>query len=298
MATTQGPAGPRRRLGAELRRLRRNADLHLDAVARTLDCSASKISRLENGKGIPKMPDILELIRIYGVTADAEREMLLRLARESREHGWWEEFTEGVPPERFVLDAPGRYPALESEAVGIRSLSTAVLHGLLQTTDYARGVLSANLPQHTPAEISRLVELRIQRQQALVRSEDPVELSAVIDEAMLLRVVASPEVMAAQLRRLLELGRLPTVSIRVLPFSAGFHRSLSGQFTILELAEPLVDVVYIEGHSGDTYLDNDSDVWLFKNLFADASARSLDRADSAELIKHCLDRYVHQESHS
>src|SRR5688500_2404028 len=111
MATSQGPAGPRRRLGTELRRLRNKAGLHLDVVARELDCSASKISRLENGKGIPKMPDVRQMMRLYGVTASTERDMLIRLVRESRESGWWEPFTEGVATERFVLDAPGRYPA-------------------------------------------------------------------------------------------------------------------------------------------------------------------------------------------
>lgn len=297
MATTQGPAGPRRLLGSELRRLRNQAGLHLDVVARELECSASKISRLENGKGIPKMPDVLALLRIYGITDPDQRHALTTLVGESRESGWWEEFTEGVASERFVLDAPGRYPALESEAIEISSLSTVVLHGLIQTKAYARGVLTANLPRHGPREISSLVALRTQRQQALTRGSDPIRFSAVVDEALLLRVVTSERVMAEQLRALVRFGSLPAVSIQVLPFSAGFHRALVGQFTILGLPPSLDDVVYIEGHSGDTYLDGVSDVELYKNVFADASARALDRASSAQLINQRLLQYAPQGKH-
>ena len=292
MATTQGPAGPRRLLGAELRRLRNAAGLRLDHVARELDCSSSKLSRLENGKGIPRMPDVLALLRIYDVTPGAELDKLIRWVSESRESGWWEEFVDGVAPERFIMESPGRYPALETEAVAVRSLSTAVLHGLLQTPAYSRGVLTATLPRHSALEVDSLIKLRELRQQALLRSERPLRLSAVIDEALLRRVVVSPHVMAEQLRSLLQLGRLPTVSVQVLPFTAGFHRALVGQFSILELAAPLDDVVFIEGHSGDTYLDGSSDVNLYRNVFVDASNRALDRAASAELIKLSLRSYA------
>ena len=111
-----GPAGPRRRLGAELRRLRTVQGLHLDEVAGQLRCSTSKISRLETGKGVPKASDVRALIRLYEVVSDAEQEMLLRLVRESRSEGWWQSYTDGVAPDRFVLDVQARYTALETEA--------------------------------------------------------------------------------------------------------------------------------------------------------------------------------------
>lgn len=285
MPTTHGPAGPRRRLGAELRRLRNRAHLHLDEVSRELECSPSKISRLENGKGIPKKPDVVALMRIYGVTAQAESEMLLRLVHESRETGWWEEFVEGVQPERYVMDAPGRYPALESEAIEVRSFSTTLLHGLIQTREYARGVLTEMLPDRSRAEIENLVALREQRKRALVRADAPLRLYAIVDEGLLCRTVTSPAVMAEQLRQLEEVGRLPNVRISVLPFASGFHRALAGQFTILELAEPLGTVVYIEGHSGEAFLDGHSDVETYRSVYSDASERALDREASAALIR-------------
>ena len=99
-----GPAGPRRRLGTELRKLRNGAGLHLDEVAQALGCSTSKVSRLETGKGVPKASDVRQLIRLYGRTAEDERETLLQLVRDSRAEGWWTTYTEGIQSERFFLD--------------------------------------------------------------------------------------------------------------------------------------------------------------------------------------------------
>jgi transcriptional regulator with XRE-family HTH domain len=285
-----GPAGPRRRLGAELRRLRAGAGLHLDAVAGELGCSTSKISRLETGKGIPKAADVRELMRIYGVAADPEREMLLRLVRESRTEGWWESYTEGVRPEPFVLDAHARYTAFETEASGVRSFDPAVLHGLLQTARYTRALMEALLPDHSPDQIEQLVELRGRRQEALTRSERPLELSVVLDEAVLNRRVGDAEVMREQLTGILDLGELPSVQVQVLPFDVGVHRVHAGGFNILEFApDDVQDVVYRETGGVGEYLENVSDVDLYKVAFTDVSGRALDPDASRALIGRYLE---------
>jgi transcriptional regulator with XRE-family HTH domain len=291
--TAPGPAGPRRRLGAELRRLRLRAGLHLEQVAPQVPCSTSKISRLETGKGVPKPADVRRLMEIYRVESDTERDMLMRLVRDSREHGWWEPYTEGVAPERFVLDLSGRYPALETEAVAVRSFDVSVLHGLLQTADYARAVMRAALPQHSRDEIEQLVELRLKRQQALRRSAAPLRYSAVLDEAVLCRVVGGDRAMSEQLRALVEVGELPNVEIRVLPFDAGLHRAHTGRFVILEFADELVsDVVHTEGPAGSAYLESPSDVDLYKDVFADVAGRSLDREASLALVARYANRFA------
>ncbi|MEU7817292.1 helix-turn-helix transcriptional regulator [Pseudonocardia sp. NPDC049154] len=292
MAPQQGPAGPRRRLGAELRRLRLNADMTLDEVAEKMTCSTSKISRLETGKGIPKLPDVNELIRIYGVTSDAEQDMLRRLVREGRTQGWWEPYVEGVHPERFVLDSPGRYPALETEAVAVRPFTTTFLHGLLQTREYATLLMAEMLPHHSEAEVEQLVEIRMQRQRALMRDDEPLRLAAVLDEALLNRQVGDRAVMDRQLRVLVELSERDNVDIRVLPFDAGLHRALAGPFTVLELRDRLADVVYIEGAAGDSYLDTPADVKLYKEIHADVSARAVDPAASRDLLLRYLRRHT------
>ena len=285
---TPGPVGSRRRLGAELRRLRTGAGLHLDQVAVELRCSTSKISRLETGKGLPKAADVRELIRIYGVAADAERDMLLRLVRESRTEGWWEPYTEGVKPERIFLDAPGRYAALETDAVGLRAFDVSVLHGLLQTEDYARAVLSGQLPHHGQHEINQLVELRLRRQDALHRP-DPLRLDVVVDESVLARAVGGPTVMAAQMRRLLELMELPMVSMRLFPFAAGVCRAHMGHFVILDIPDDLGStVVYSEGHAGESFLDGASDVDVYDDVFTEVRGHALSPRASQDVVRRYL----------
>ncbi len=294
MATPHGPVGSRRRLGAELRRLRTNAGLTLDEVAEKMTCSTSKISRLETGKGIPKIPDVRELMRIYGVTSDTEQDMLVRLVHDGREQGWWEPYTEGVPSERYVLDTPGRYASIEADARMVRAFDITVVHGLLQTEDYMRSVISPLLPQHTARAIDQLVGLRLRRQEALNRTDrPPLQLVAVIDESVLRRPVGGAAVMVTQLRRLLTAARSPSVTIRVLPFEVGLLRVHVGAFTLLEIPpESGSDVVYIEGHAGETFLDTPADVDLYEDVFSDALDRSLTPHASAELIGLYLAQYA------
>jgi transcriptional regulator with XRE-family HTH domain len=272
----------------ELRQLRRQAELQLAEVARELDCSASKISRLENGKGIPRMPDVVALMWIYKVPDDDERRArLIRLVQESREQGWWERYTEGVQAEPFVMKAPARYAALETEALRVRSFEVSWVHGLLQVPEYTRGVLAALLSEdHLPDEVDRLVELRKRRQEALTERTPPLQLEVVLDESVLGRVVGSPAVMAAQLRELRLRSEWPNVTVRVLPFAVGLHRAHAGPFQILEFPDQVgADVVFLEGPAGDTY-ESKSDVDLYKDVLADVADRALDPEASREIVHH------------
>jgi len=287
-----GPAGPRRRLGAELRRLRNAVGMHLDEVAEVLGCSASKVSRLETGKGVPKASDVRQLIQLYGALAEDERDTLLQLVRDSRAEGWWTTYIDGVQPERFFLDAAERYLALETDAVALRSFDFGTLHGLLQTPDYTRAVLSAQLPHHSAQQIEQLVELRLRRQERL-HADDPLRFTAVVDESVLLRVVGDPGVMAAQLRHLVDLVDSPHVVVRVLPFTAGPRRSHHGHFMLLEIPDDLgSDVVYIEGHAGGKFLESESDVDLYRDVFDDALARSLDAGASREAVRRSATQFA------
>lgn len=258
----------------------------LDDVAERMTCSTSKISRLETGKGVPKVPDVSELLRIYGVDSDTERALLMRLVRDGREHGWWETYTEGVQPERHFLDRPGHYASLENDARRVRCFDFTSVHGLLQTEEYMRAVFARLLVHHTAEDVDRLVALRTRRQQALERQVPrPLEVVAVMDEVVLRRPVGGPAVMAAQLDRLLEVSRLPNVTVRVVPHDAGILRAHVGQFVLLDIpAELGSDIVFVEGHAGDSYLDGESDLELYREVFADALASALSPGASAEMI--------------
>jgi transcriptional regulator with XRE-family HTH domain len=287
MAGPNSPIGSRRRLGAELRRLRNRKGLTLDDVAEQMTCSTSKISRLETGKGIPKVPDVRELMRIYGVRSESEQEELLRLVHDGREHGWWEPLTDGVQPERFALESLSRYVALESDATTVRSFDLTVVPGLLQTESYMRALLATTLPHHPQEEIDLLVELRLKRQLALVRNDPPpLMMRALIDEAVLCRGVGGEPIMDAQLEHLHAMAERPNISIRVLPFSSGIVRAHAGPFVLLEIPAALGwDVVYIESHAHNQYLDARSDVDQYKAVHADTLGVALTGDSSRQMIR-------------
>lgn len=287
----QESTGARRRLGAELRRLRGKAGLKLEDAARALDCSTSKISRLENGKGIPRPADVDVLCRAYGGVAEVEAEMLHRLVAQSRARGWWAPFTEGLHTDRYALPAPGRYTAVETDAVGVDAFDLTVLHGLLQTPEYAHAVLRSRLPEHPSWEIDQLVHLRRRRHEALTGTP-PLRLHAVIDEGVLARATGGPAVIAEQLDRLLELSELPSVRLVVLPFTAGAQRAHAGRFAVLEMPDGLgPDVVHTEGHAGEAFLDGPADVETYRRVLADARSEALDPDASRTMIAGYRDRH-------
>ena len=294
----QEPVGARRRLGAELRRLRGNAGLKLDDVARSLACSTSKVSRLENGKGVPRGADVDALLDLYGGVAGVEADMLRRLVVQSRTRGWWEPFTEGLRTDRYVLPAPGRYAAVETDATGVDAFDLSVLHGLLQTPGYARAVLRARLPWHAAWEIDQLVALRRRRHAALTGTS-PLRLRSVIDEAVPARATGGPGVMAEQLDQLIELSRLDNVVLLVLPFSAGVARAHTGRFAVLEIPDELgSDVVHTEGHAGETFLDSPRDLETYRTVLADVRAHALDPEASRSVLASYRDRYRASGEHA
>ncbi|CAA9385414.1 MAG: hypothetical protein AVDCRST_MAG66-589 [uncultured Pseudonocardia sp.] len=286
MTTLQGPAIPRRRLGAELRRLREDAGFSLDQAATALECSTSKISRLETGKGLPKQRDVRDLLRLYGKTAEQELERLLRWARDGAREGWWQEYTKGLgSAEPFMLDGVDKLVALESDASSIKAFAQPCIFGLLQTPSYARAVLSSALPSHGPEEIDLLVELRVRRQKVLSRAEVPVSLHVVFDEGALRRVVGGAEIMIQQFEHLIAMGRRSNVALQVLPFSAGFTRASAGAFMVISFAESVdQDVVYVESQAGSAYLEGDFGVETYARTFDDVSGRALGSLETEEWL--------------
>lgn len=294
MAAPQSPIGSRRRLGAELRRLRTKAGLTLDEVAERMTCSTSKISRLETGKGVPKVPDVGELMRIYDVRSDTERDMLLRLVRDGRQQGWWEPYVDGVAPERYVMDAPSRYTSLETEATTVWAFEITWMHGLLQSAGYARALLRNTLGEHRdPDEIEKLVDLRMRRQQALLHRRPPLGLKVVLDESVLARTVGDSDLMADALGHVCDRAALPSVDLRVLPLSAGVYRAQMGPIVVLQFPRGAgTDVVYLEGHGGETLLEAPKDVVLYKSVLDEVWSGALPAAASEDLVR----RYQHEHA--
>jgi transcriptional regulator with XRE-family HTH domain len=277
----QGPTIRRRRLASELRRLREAADLTIDEVGEKLECSASKISRIETGHVGVTPRDARDMLELYGLAGD-EREALVQLAREARKPGWWHAYKEVFT---------GTFVGLEADASSLRAFQALLVPGLLQTETYARAVIRAMRPDADESDIQRRVAARTARQELLVDANPP-EYWAVIDEAVLHRVVGGPEVMAKQANRLLELAQLPHVTIQVVPFTAGAHPGMEGPFLILGFPEPAdPDVVYVDSTSGGFFLELAPDVRRYSLMFDHLRAAALKPDDSVAVIAAAATRF-------
>jgi transcriptional regulator with XRE-family HTH domain len=281
-ATMHGPAVVRRRLGAALKRLRGELGLRLDVVARRLEISPSKLSRLETGQVAPKIRDVRDLLEIYEAPREM-RERIMRWAGEAKEPGWWQPYSESLVND---LDM---YISLEVEARRVLMFSVPI-SGLLQTEDYARMVLTGAVRGGTASDIDRLVEIRIRRQGVLDPSRDdapPMELHVVLDESALHRS-GEPDVLTEQLRQLLVRAAWPHVTVQVLPFAAGFTAVIS-TFAIFEPRDPGdATVVNIEGAGMDAYFDSAGDVARYRAMWTDVTAAALDPEASRGYVERML----------
>ncbi|MDX2853817.1 helix-turn-helix domain-containing protein [Actinacidiphila glaucinigra] len=274
----QVPAVRRRKIGSELRRLRDTAGLTSGEAAQRLGWHQSKVSRIETGRSGVRPEDVTALLDVYGVRDQRLREMLAALAGEGDRRGWWHEFREELP------SAYRDFISLETDACRARTLETTVVPGLLQTPDYARELTRSVLPQLGPRQIATLVQVRMARQ-AVLRAEPPLELWAVLDEAVLRRSVGGPGVMAAQLSHLVDLGSLPHVHLQVLPFSAGGHIGVTGPFVIFSFPRIAdLDVVVLDHLTSSLYLDQHEDVRAYGAAFNRLRSHALSSEQSLSFI--------------
>jgi transcriptional regulator with XRE-family HTH domain len=277
MAAEHSPTVRRRRLALELRRLREAARLTCEEVAEHLECSTSKVSRIETGRVSVSPRDVRDMLDLYGVSAQ-EGASLVQLARDSRQKGWWHAYSDTIEP-RFAT-----YIGLESAASEIRIYEVTLIPGLLQTEDYARAVIAAGTVGGDHDGKERNVELLMARQPPLT-SDDPPRLWAVLDEAALRRTVGGAGLMRLQLDHLLDLARLPNVAIQVIPFGAGAHPAMGRPFVILafpERADP--DVVYLEDLTSALYVEDVDEVDRYNMFFNHLRATALSFEDSAARI--------------
>jgi transcriptional regulator with XRE-family HTH domain len=276
-----GPAVRRRKLGAELRTLRTGAGLTSGEAARLVGWHQSKVSRIETGASGVKPADVRLLLDAYEVRDAQLRELLLMLAGSGDDGDrsrWWHAYRGVLPPtyRDFI--------SLESQASAMRTLETTVVPGLLQTAEYARAVTRAAVHDLDEERLDALVEVRLARQDVL-RSNPPLELSAVLDEAVLRREVGGPQVMARQLERLTEAARLPQVRLQVLPFGAGAHVGLTGPFVIFSFPSTSdLDVVVLDQLTSSLYLERKEDLMAYSEAFTTLQAYALSPEDSLDYI--------------
>jgi hypothetical protein len=244
----------------------------VDQVAEQLLCSPSKVSRMETGSRTATLRDVRDLCDLYGVSDQAERDRLSGLATKGKEQGWWQPFD---------LNLFATYVGLEAEATTLIDFRCTTVPGLLQTTGYARAMYAVAVPKFSPERIEEHIQVRLTRQRLLVERDPPLQLIAVIDEAMLHRVVGGVAVMAEQLDSLVEAARLPNVTIRVISLEFGAHPAMDSNFNILEL-DAASSVVYVEGLVGHIYLERPQDLTRYKEVFESLLAAALSPQESIE----------------
>ncbi|MEV4532539.1 helix-turn-helix transcriptional regulator [Asanoa sp. NPDC049518] len=273
-----GPTARRIVVGAQLRRLREAAGVSREDAGYHLRGSASKISRMELGRVGFKERDIADLLTLYGVVDEAQREPLLALARDSRTDGWWHRYDD-------VLESWfGTYVGLEEAATTIRAYEVQFVPGLLQTADYARGVVVSGLPETAPAEVDRRVKLRLERQRILDRIP-PATYWVVMDEAALRRPVGGQAVMRAQLKHLLDLSERPNITLQVMPLRRGTHTADGGAFSMLRFADPdIPDIVYVEQLVSALYLDKPEHVERYRQAMERLTVAALSPADTTDFL--------------
>jgi transcriptional regulator with XRE-family HTH domain len=281
--TGTSPTARQRELGARLRGLRNEHNLTVEDVAEKLLCSATKISRLETGARRPSLRDVRDLCGIYEVDASTSAE-LMSLAKEARAAGWWTQYDD------LNLDP---LIGLEDAATTITCYSMFYMPGLLQTEEYAQGIISIVAPKMDPHVVQQRVEARLRRQQLLSRDSGP-RYNVLLDENVIRRGVGDPELIAAQLEKVLETINAGRAVVQVIPFSAGAYATADGYFVLLEFEgrADLWPVVYIEGLAGNQYLDRKGDIARYRECIDYLKARALSPQESESLIAKARSDYT------
>jgi transcriptional regulator with XRE-family HTH domain len=265
-----------RQLARELRHLRERSGMTGEQVAAKMSWKQSKISRMETAKMRITSGEVMELCETYGVDG-TKRDQLVLLARSARQRDWWREYSDYL--KKGFID----FLAFEAEARTSCGYEAQVIPGILQCAAYARAILLGAQPRRSD-EVDRGVEVRMARQQRVTQSDEPLHVWAVIDEAVLHRVVGRPDVMVAQLKHLLDLGELGNVSIQVLPYRAGIHAAIDGPFVLLTF-DGYPDLLYIEHLVGCVYLEKPADTDHGRLIFDHLRSAAINTGDSSALIR-------------
>jgi transcriptional regulator with XRE-family HTH domain len=250
----RNPTAVRRELGQRLRALRQARDMTVAQAADQVGISPSKVTKIELAQLAVTRDDVLKMLGAYGEADPEQQALLLSMVRDGNRKEWWE-------GHRALRPKFASYLGLESVATTLQAYDTHLVHGLLQTPDYARALIRAVRPDLLEHEIDQLVQLRIRRQEILTRDDPPpLTLWSVMDEAVLRRQVGGRQTMHAQLQRLITAAAQPAVNLLVMPDTLGAHPGLNGPMAILQFETGTRPVVYVEAQAGNLYMEKDDDL--------------------------------------
>jgi transcriptional regulator with XRE-family HTH domain len=288
----------RRRLRLELRQERERARKSQAEVAKKMDWSLSKIIRLEAGQVGISTNDLKALLDLYGVNDSARRAFLVDLARSARQQSsWWTAYRDAIPSSEYA-----DFLGYESDASIINVFNTLTVPGLLQTEEYARELFTNDKPQDLDEEaVERQVELRMARKRNVFEQEKAPELIAILDEAVLHRLVGGPEVMNDQLTSIADLAALPEVTVQIIPFAAGAHPGMLGPFQILDFTDPDdAPVIQFDVAPYRNVMLRDDPVELteYRAIFESLRARALPENESIDMINNVAAALPQEDDHT
>ncbi|MCZ4125075.1 helix-turn-helix domain-containing protein [Streptomyces sp. H39-S7] len=272
-----GPTTRRRQLGATLLSMRNRKGLTLEEAGRLVGVSKATVSRYETKEGPVKWLVVDALCREYGAS-EAERKAMVSLAKDAKLQGWWHSISDAVPEGMNLL------LTLEEEALGEDHYAGVYVPGLLQTRRYATAVHHASEMRESPESVKRMVDIRMKRQEILTRPAPP-HIWAVLDEAVVRRVVGSPEVMREQLDRLVLCAGSPHITLQLLPFSSGAHAAALGSFALIRGADPTLDVVYTDVLTGALFQEKPAELERYRLAIDYLRAQALDISATAAELK-------------
>lgn len=280
--TGPGPSLRSQWLGERMRRIRKRLHIPQQEAADHIQRNNSMLGRYESGEIPFRRNDVIDLLDFYGVSNELERNGLLQLCDDVWRKDWWDPHTDDFGQDFIDI------PWLESRAERICAYQHIIVHGLLQTREYAEALIRYGSRERTPeVQIARWIDLRIERQHVL-HEDNPTRFAIVLEEAALQRPVGGEEVTRTQLQRLVDLSGLANIAVQVIPLDYGPHAALRGSFQLYEMPEPYPDVAHVETLGGSLYIEEPT-VSHIREVWKDLIESALSPEESIALVKRYLE---------
>lgn len=263
-----------RELGKGLREAMNNAGYHASEMARRLDWSPSRVSRILSGKRGGSTPDVIAFLAVCGIRGE-EKERLLNLAQDQDRESWFQQHGSILPAQlRTLIDH-------ENKATRISQFEFNLIPGLLQTGDYARMLMeeAGTVPEE---EIDDRVEARLGRQKLLSR-RPPLTLAFYLHEFAFRLPIGGREVMSDQLHHLLRMAVRPTITLRVITAAQGAHAAINGSFELMEF-DKIKPVAYLESETSSVFLERPIEIRAYQSILSSLDVSALPEGQSREFI--------------
>ncbi|MEU1546578.1 helix-turn-helix transcriptional regulator [Nocardia sp. NPDC005745] len=288
-----GSTLPRRQLGRALREAREGAGFTLERAAQLMEMGKTSVGRIEKGQNDKViLRDVEAFGKLYDLDAEQIEELKI-LAQQSPTKSWWQ------ASRNLIMPGFNTYLGLESGASQLAMYQPLVIPGLLQVADYARAIERPYLPNDTQEDIERRVELRLRRAAILTLRINPVRAEFVVHEGVLHTIVGSRAVMAAQHRHMADMSTRPNVTVRILPFTAGFPGDCVPVLPYIMLDFPVYGtggrseppVVYAENNTGVMFFEGEDDVKRYRRIHETILCAALEEQPSRDLLRQVARRY-------